>query len=148
MPTGSTRSLGGLTSVTVLLRYFPCWYGNANRTRWLLNIQEPNVLGITGDEGAPCLDVLAHQHAEQFVSRRSIIQGDLEQHPLLRVHRGVPQLLRVHLTQALEPLDRVLGQLLAALDTGRDQAVALAVGVGVLELVAAPLDLVQRGLGE
>src|SRR3954453_8970443 len=130
MPTGSTRSLGGLTSVTVLLRYFPCWYGLSVRVV-PLNVEEPDVLGVAGDERAPGLDVLAHQHAEQFVRRRSIIQGDLEQHPLLRVHRGVPQLLCVHLAEALEPLNGILGQLLAALDAGRDQAVALAVGVGV-----------------
>src|SRR6185312_17352978 len=46
-----------------------------------LDVQEPHVLGVARDEGAAGLDVLAHQHAEQLVGLRGVVQGHLEQHP-------------------------------------------------------------------
>ena len=44
-----------------------------------------------------------------------VVQGDLAQHPALRVHRRLPELGRVHLAEALEPLDRVVLDLAAGL---------------------------------
>ncbi len=67
------------------------------------------------------------------------------------VHRRIPQLVVVHLAEALVALDRiVLGQSLADGQPGLAQSIPLAVGVGVLglDLAAAPLELVQRRLGE
>src|SRR4051812_31579649 len=74
-----------------------------------LNIKEADVFGITGDEAAAGLDVLAHQDREQFVGGRGVIEGDLAQHPHRRVHRRLPQFLGVHLTESLVALDAVFG---------------------------------------
>ena len=60
----------------------------------------------------------------------------------------IAQLLGVHLAEALEALDRVVADPLAVLLAQLDQRVALAVRVRVLEVVPAPLDLVQRGTGQ
>src|ERR671911_1624895 len=125
MSTGSTRSppAGGRTSVTRVP--FPGPAGS--------DVEEADVLGVADDEAPPRLDVLTHEDAEQLVRRCSVVQGHLEQDPGGRVHRGLPQLLGIHLAQALVALDAaLLGQLLAGLGAGLDQAVPLAVGVGVL----------------
>ena len=95
------------------------------------------------------LDVLAHQDREDLVGLGRVLDRDLEQDPAGRVHRGVPQLVGIHLTEALVALDRVLlGQLLALLETVPHQRVAL--GVGVDELVLGrlvPTQAVERWLG-
>src|SRR5690349_23726578 len=93
MPTGSTRSCAG-TSTT--------------ERQPLSDVQETNVLGVAHDEAAPRLDVLAHEHAEQLVRGSRVVERDLEQDALGRVHGGVPQLPGVHLAEALEALDPVV----------------------------------------
>src|SRR3954469_2228262 len=98
MSTGSMRSpSGGKVSVILFQPY-----------EWLklaLNIKEAHVFGVAGDEAAPRLDVLAHQNREQLIRRGSIIQSDLTQDSHRRIHRGLPQLLGVHLAETLVPLD-------------------------------------------
>src|ERR1700743_2813890 len=71
------------------------------------DVEEPDVLGIALDERAPRLDVFTHQHAEQLVGLGRVVHRHLAQHTASRVHRGLPQLGRVHLAQALEALDAV-----------------------------------------
>src|ERR1700752_3466258 len=135
MSTGSVRSypLGGSgTSVTFSQSFnasVEITAGHAARS----DVQEPDVLGVAGDERAARLDVLAHQYAEQLVGLGRVVERDLEQDPPRRVHRGVPQFLGVHLAQALEALHGVpRPRVLAALgDAGLDQPVALGVAVGV-----------------
>jgi hypothetical protein len=68
-----------------------------------------------------------------------------------RIHRGLGELCRVHLTQALVPLRRLLPPLVAALEL-QQRAVQLGVGVRVHVLLLAlarvdQLDPVQRGHG-
>src|SRR5882757_6699660 len=50
------------------------------------DVQEADVLGIALDEGAPRLHVLAHQHREQVVGLRRVVQGDLAEHAVVDVH--------------------------------------------------------------
>src|SRR3954467_15716905 len=57
------------------------------------------------DKVPPLLHLLAHQRPEQVVRLLGIDEGYPQQDPLLRVERRLPQLLRVHLAQALEPGD-------------------------------------------
>src|SRR5271167_2319422 len=111
MSTGSVRSCppscgASVTSVTFRNPYLkrrrrPAW--RASRS----DVQEPDVLGVAGDERAACLDVLAHQHAEQLVGLGRVVQGDLPEDPGRWVHGGFPQLIRVHLAEALEALHAV-----------------------------------------
>src|SRR4249920_1262538 len=115
------------------------------------DVEEANVLGVAGDERATRLDVLTHQDREQLIGGGGVVQRDLQEHPVGRVHRGLPQLRGVHLAEALVAPDALfLGQLLARLTTRLDEALQLAIGVGELRLGAPtpPLDLVERRLRE
>src|SRR5450631_1701156 len=160
MSTGSTRScsmIGGC-SVTrcpyspVLLSACIAWRqsGSAPRRRAVaLDIEEANVASVALDEAAPALDVLAHEDREDLVRGRGIVQGDLEQDAVRGVHRGLPQLLVVHLTQALVALDAGLfGQPPSMALAGRDHHVTFAVRVRILVRVVAPLQAVERRLCE
>src|SRR5215831_19986433 len=116
MSTGSVRSPppgGAPASTSVTCWPFSCLYRqngwppagpSAGHGRPGSDVEEPDVLGVALDEGAACLHVLAHQHAEQLVGLGRVVQRDLQQHPPRRVHRGLPQLASVHLTEALEAL--------------------------------------------
>src|ERR1700746_1356742 len=145
MSTGSVRSYpsgGSVTSVT-FSQSFNSTVEIAAGHAALSDVQEPDILGVAGDERTARLDVLTHQHAEQLVGLGRVIERDLEQGPLRRVHRGLPQFLGVHLAQALEALHGVpRPRVLAALgDAGLDQPVALGVAIGVARLDAAPVPL-------
>src|SRR3954452_10758267 len=128
-------SAGGQMSVARCVR----WQGRGAKAAWFWppsdenaasvrasrrssDVEEAEVLSIALDERAPLLDVLTHQHREHLVGLRGVLERDLQQQPVVRVERGVPQLVGVHLAEALVALDRVvLGQLLARLQAGRPQ---------------------------
>src|SRR5436190_13490529 len=151
MPTGSTRSVGppgGVSTVT----FYPSFrvpretlsdgLTTGCAEAWGSDVQEADVLRIPGDKGSARLDVLPHQHAEQLVGGRGVVEGDLQQDPFVGIHGRVPELAVIHLAEALEALDGLfLGQLAARGLSGLDETVTFAVGVGVLEVVLAPLDL-------
>src|ERR1019366_7721371 len=69
-------------------------------------IQVAHAQCIGLDELAARLDFLAHQAGKYFVRRNSILDLNAEQAPRLRVHRGFPELLRIHLAQTFVALDR------------------------------------------
>src|SRR5215218_5604236 len=69
------------------------------------SIQVFHLSGVLFDEGFARLDLVAHQRGEQLISHRRRLDGDLQHRPVLRVHRRLPQLLRVHLRKALEAGD-------------------------------------------
>src|SRR5687767_6721647 len=68
-------------------------------------VDQADILGVVVNEVAPGLHVLTHQHREDAVRGDRVLHGDLEKRPLVRVHRGLPELLGVHLAEALEPED-------------------------------------------
>src|SRR5664280_2697683 len=94
------------------------------------------------DEVLARLDALAHQHREDRVGFRGVVHLRPQEGARLRVHRGVPELIRVHLTEALEPLDRHVldGHLL-------DDGVALRFRCGVVGHLAGA-DPEERRLGD
>ena len=57
------------------------------------------------DELPPRLDHVAHQHREESVRRRGVLDRHLLQRARRRVHRGLTQLVGVHLTETLEARD-------------------------------------------
>src|SRR5688572_27759773 len=69
-----------------------------------LDVKESNVFGVALDEVAAVLDVLAHQDREDLVGDGGVLEPDLEQGASLGVHGGLPQLVGVHLAEALVPL--------------------------------------------
>src|SRR5450631_527138 len=70
------------------------------------NIQVPHAQRIGLDELAARLDFLAHQGGEYLVRSDSILDLDPKQAARLGIHRGFPELLRIHFAQALVALDR------------------------------------------
>src|ERR1019366_9469584 len=157
MSTGSVRSYSGAgappASTSVTCQPLPCLFrgqvsqipgeSRAASPPVDLDVEEPDILCVSLDERPPCFDVLAHQHAEQLVGLRRVVERHLPQDALGRVHRGFPQLARVHLAQALVPLDAVLRPRVPAtrLDARLDDRVPLPVGVDVVRLHPAPLPL-------
>ena len=96
-------------------------------------------------------DLVAHQQVEDPLGRSGVGDPDPAQRAVARVHRGLGQLVGVHLAEALVALDRVLPALALALELEQG-AVQLGVGVGVDVLVLAllrvgQLDPVQRRHG-
>ena len=99
------------------------------------------------DEAAALFDVLAHQDGEHLVCHGGVLQRDLQQDALLRVHGGVPEVGGVHLAEPLVPLDGVdVGQLLAGGQPTIAQRVPLHVGVGQLVGRVGPPETEQRRL--
>src|SRR5829696_6497974 len=78
-------------------------------------VQEPHVLGVGHDEVLPQLDVVTHEDADGAVGQRRLLHRHLEQRAPGRVHGRLPELLPVHLAEALQAVElvllaRVLGQ--------------------------------------
>jgi PPK2 family polyphosphate:nucleotide phosphotransferase len=100
---------------TMILKFFLHLGYDEQRDRLLARLDDPaknwshvEVLDLERvllDELAPGLDLLAHQHAEQRVGVARLLPRHAEHRPVRVVHRGLPELLGVHLAQPLEPLD-------------------------------------------
>ena len=60
------------------------------------------------DEFATWIDRITHQHVERAVRLSRILHRDDEQGPVLRVHRGLPELAWIHFTQTLIALETCL----------------------------------------
>src|SRR5581483_12017885 len=108
----------------------------------LLEVQEPHVVGVLLDERAPGIDVVALQPGDDVVGDRRVFHLDLEQRPVARVHRGGPQLVVVHLAEALEPADLRLAPLVLG-EEGVQGVIVLQVG-----LLLPEDGRVQRRLGD
>src|SRR5215210_5767229 len=107
------------------------------------SIQVLHLSGVLLDKDLARLDLVAHQRREQLVRYRGRLDRDLKQGPVLRVHRGLPELDRVHLPEALEASD-----VRVAVGVQARQGLlqlALVVDVVVLALVR---DLEERRLGD
>ena len=57
------------------------------------------------DKLPPRLDVVAHQHAEEFVGGAGVFHAHLEQRAVVGVERRFAELFRVHFAEALEAGD-------------------------------------------
>src|SRR5438093_6050848 len=61
---------------------------------------------VEPDELPPGLDVVAHQLCEDLIRGDPVFDLHFEQPPRLRIHRSLPELFRIHLSEALVALDR------------------------------------------
>src|SRR4051795_2322400 len=70
------------------------------------DVKVPHLACLGLDELLARLDTLAHELREDLVGRglAAVLDVDPQERPRLRVHRGFPQLVGVHLAEALEPL--------------------------------------------
>ncbi len=111
------------------------------------------------DEGAPRLDLVAHQRREDPVGSGRVLDVDADQQALGRVHRRLPELLLVHLAEALEAreLQAFLGELerleperaerlrVTPLLAGGEQERRRADDLGQLRVGAAQVGVDRRG---
>jgi DNA-binding NtrC family response regulator len=72
----------------------------------ILNIQIHHIQCIFFDEIAARFNLIAHQDRKYLVRFDDILNLDLQKYAVFRVHRGFPELFRVHLTQTFIALDR------------------------------------------
>ena len=82
-----------------------------------LDVQVGGVQRVFVDEIASRLHLVSHQGGENFVRLHRVLDPDLQEGPLLRVHRRFPELLRVHLAETLVALDGI------TLFTGADHVI-------------------------
>src|SRR5512144_206316 len=68
------------------------------------DIEEPHLLRVLLDELATRLDLVAHQHREDFVRSLGVFHGHQHERARHGVHGGLPELVRVHLAETLEAL--------------------------------------------
>src|ERR1700694_3879356 len=104
-----------------------------------LDVQVAHGLGVRLNESLAGIDIVAHQDVEDLVRLDRIFDLDTEQHAVLWVHGGFPELLGVHLTETLVASDLGLSGHL------RELPILLLIGVGVADLFASS-DLVERWL--
>src|SRR5260370_35138032 len=91
--------------------------------------------GTRGDELTARADLASHEQIEDPGRVFGVLDADATQNPVLGVHGGLGQLVGVHLTEALVPLDRFLPGLSLALEL--DELLAqlpVAVAVDLLRL--------------
>src|SRR5438045_6619747 len=91
----------GTTSLLHFLRH------SSFELRHSLYIQVSHVQGVVFDELTAWLDHVAHQNSKHFVGIDSVVvvQIDLQQLALSRVHCGFEQLLGIHFAEPFEALD-------------------------------------------
>src|SRR5690606_1886719 len=112
------------------------------------------VLGAVDDEVLPRRDVVAHEELEHPLGlddRRLVRHRDTPERAPLRIHGRLGELVGVHLTQALVPLDRLLVPASLTLELCEQiRQLRLGIGVDDLTLLAArahDLHAVQRWYG-
>src|SRR4051812_32492191 len=69
------------------------------------DVKVPDLAGLGVDELLPWRDLLAHELREHLVGCLGVRAVDPQEGPRRRVHRRLPELLGVHLAEALEALD-------------------------------------------
>src|SRR5436305_1298569 len=83
-----------------------------------LHIQVPHFQRVVLNERPPRLDLVAHEDGEDGVGVDVVLDLHAEEAALGGIHRGLPELRRVHLAEALVALDRkaFLGAFVEAVD--------------------------------
>src|SRR6478609_10493273 len=80
----------------------------AGRSGGPLDVEEPDILRVLLDELPPRLHVFAHERREDRVGRGGVVDRDLAERARRGIHRGLPQLLVIHLAETLVALDAVV----------------------------------------
>src|ERR1051325_1109130 len=69
------------------------------------DVEASHLERVLVDELAPGLHFVAHQHAEDLVGGHRVLDAHAQQAAALGVHRRLPELIGVHLAEALVALD-------------------------------------------
>src|SRR4029078_461287 len=109
-----------------------------------LDVEFLHELRVLLDENSARFDLVAHQRLEDLVGEHRFLDADLEKRATLRIHRRVPELVGIHLAEALVALD-VDRAVSVAVAEPRGDLYALGLVVRVV-LFAALCHPVQRRL--
>src|ERR671914_1875609 len=106
------------------------------------SIQVLHLSGVLLNKGFARLNLVAHERRKQLVGDGRGVHGDLQKRPTAWVHRRIPELVRVHLPQALEAGD-------AGAAVGAEARKGLLQLVVVVDVVVAAVvgDLLEWGGG-
>src|SRR5688572_6054094 len=99
------------------------------------DIEVRNELRVGLDEDATGFDFVAHERLEDLVRLEGVIHRHLEDGPCLGVHRGLPELVGIHLAETLVALDGDVG-LPVAISHPPGDLVTLGHVVGVVLLLS------------
>ena len=127
--------LGGLYLVAVVVEFVKVISHLA-----LLNIQEADVAGVFLDELLARLHLLAHKLAHHALGLHGIVDVHLQKRAGCRLHGGLPQLLGVHLAEALVALNIKLAGVVVLGQGGGQRLLVVDVA---LDLRAAGILLLQ-----
>src|SRR5688500_303132 len=97
------------------------------------DIQIAHELRILLDEEPTGLDLVAHERLEDLISQNRVLHTHSTDRARIRIHRGLPQLIRVHLAKTLVAL-RVHRATAVAVTESRGDVIALADVVRVVLL--------------
>ena len=96
-PYGLRNKTGRADAITIIADL------NANRPSGEeLEVEIDRVFCVLFDERLARLDLLAHEHGEYLVGLDRVLDAYAAQRARLGIHRRLPQLVRVHLAEALE----------------------------------------------
>src|SRR5947209_20163732 len=92
----------------------------------------------------PRSHLITHQHIENLISLHRLLNRHLQNRPLSRIHRRIPQSLRIHLPQTLVAANlRLLAAVLSLVLV--NQHVTFLISINVLNLLP-PTDMEERRL--
>src|ERR671911_1783171 len=111
-----------------------------------LNVQIAHVLGVSLDKLPSRLDLVAHQLVEQLRRLHRVLHRDAKDGPSRRIHRGAPELCRIHFSESLVALDVDRALAVAILKPLR-VLLSLRLAIGV-ELFLPFRNAIERRLGD
>ena len=103
------------------------------------------IRSVALDKIATRTDIVAHEHGENIVCVCRILDGHLLEQTCLRVHRGFPKLLGIHLAQTFVTLRRYA--ILRTVTVPFDKTLTVGIGVAVF-LDLALLTPIKRWRGD
>ena len=102
------------------------------------------ILRMTLNKPLPRTHLIPHQHIEHLIRLHRLLNAHLQDRPAGRVHRRIPQRLRVHLTQTFVAADLGFPPIMPSLIL-LDQHISFLIAIHIMH-VFAHLNVEERGL--
>ena len=101
----SDVTFGNVHLDTFLATVLPDDHWGIRQATVLLHVQVFDFQGMGLDEISARLNFVTHEDREDFIDPWHVLEFDPQQRARFWVHRGFPQLTRVHFAQSFVPLD-------------------------------------------
>jgi hypothetical protein len=101
----SDVTFGTVLLDTLLATILPDDHLGIRQATFLLHVQVFDFQGMGLDEISARLNFVTHEDREDFIDPWHVLEFDPQQRARFGVHRGFPQLTRVHFPQSFVPLD-------------------------------------------